>query len=402
MVDLPLKGYRILDFCWAAAGPITTRLLADLGAEVIKVESLARLDPIREAGVQPPGMFSLNTNGVFNDCNANKKSITINMNTEAGTAIIKSLVPLADVVTANFTPDQMDSWGLGYPDLRQLRPDIIMASMPVMGSSGPNKDWRAYGSGITAMAGLVSLTGFPERPPIGLGTLHSDFIFPYFAALQIMSALLQRQETGQGQFIDLSQYEVTVHLLDTELIDYLVNRTEPPRRGNRSAEYVPHSVFPCRGEDRWVAIAVRNTLEWHHLCDVMEQPDLATRPDLQTLDGRRAAEAEIEAVLSQWTAARDAWEIAETLQARGVPASPVEDIGDLVEADPAMRDYFVRLSHPEVADILIENEPIIWDGERLPVTLAPLMGEHNEEVLCGLLGLTEEQFAQLLIDKVIY
>jgi crotonobetainyl-CoA:carnitine CoA-transferase CaiB-like acyl-CoA transferase len=181
-----LAGLRVIDFCWMIAGPLTTRLLADLGAEVIKVESLARVDRIREVGVQPPTP-NAETNGVFNDCNVNKKSITLNLGTAKGIEIAKALIARADIVTSNFTPDRMDRWGLGYDVLRALNPGIIVASLPVMGSVGPRAGWRAVGNGVIALAGLNGLTGFPEREPVGLGTLHSDFTTPYVGALAILA-----------------------------------------------------------------------------------------------------------------------------------------------------------------------------------------------------------------------
>jgi len=184
----PLAGLRVIDFCWMIAGPLTTRLLADLGAEVIKVESLARVDRIREVGVQPPTP-NAETNGVFNDCNVNKKSITLNLGTAKGIEIAKALIARADIVTSNFTPDRMDRWGLGYDVLRALNPGIIVASLPVMGSVGPRAGWRAVGNGVIALAGLNGLAGFPEREPVGLGTLHSDFTTPYVGALAILAAI---------------------------------------------------------------------------------------------------------------------------------------------------------------------------------------------------------------------
>jgi len=402
MTELPLRGYRILDFCWLIAGSLTTRLLADLGAEVIKVESAARLDRIRETGVMPPTAPSINTNGVFNDCNTNKKSVTINLSTAEGIELIKELVCCSDVVTANFTPDRLDRWGLGYEELRVIRPDIIVANMPVMGKRGPHKDWGAYGNGIIAMAGIAELTGFPGRPPVGLGTLHSDFTTPFFGALQIMAALFDRERTGEGQYLELAQYEAAVHLLDTELIEYLVNGAQPLRVGNRVAECAPHGVFRCRGDDRWVAIAVRDSLEWHLLCAAMGRPDLAADPRLQDLPGRKAAESEIEAAITSWTTSQDAWQVAEMLQTYGVPAAPVEDVSDLVDRDPSMQDYFINFDHPEGVNILVQQEPFTWNGERLPLSLAPLMGEHNEEILLGLLGCSAERLAHLLINRVIY
>ncbi|HVC30349.1 MAG TPA: CoA transferase, partial [Steroidobacteraceae bacterium] len=302
MIELPLSGFRILDFCWLIAGPLTTRLLADLGADVIKVESRARLDRIREAGVQPPGRLSPDTNGVFNDCNTNKRSLTIDLNAAGAIDLIRALVPTVDAVTSNFRPGRMQRWGLGYEDLRRIRPDIIVANLPAFGSGGPKTDWGIVGNGVVAMAGLNELTGFAERPPIGLGTLHSDFAAPYFAALSILAAFFDREQTGEGQCIELSQYEAALNLLDTELLDYLGNGTEAKRAGNGSAEFVPHGVFRCAGEDRWVAIAARSTLEWQQLCAVMGRSDLALRHDLQSLAGRRLAEAEIERAISEWAA----------------------------------------------------------------------------------------------------
>jgi benzylsuccinate CoA-transferase BbsF subunit len=402
MTPQPLAGYRVIDFCWMIAGPLATRLLADLGAEVIKVESLARLDRIREVGVQPRGQMSPETNGVFNDCNPNKKSVMLNLGTAKGIALAKDLVRHADIVTSNFTPDRMDRWGLGYADLKAVKKDIIVASLPVMGSEGPYSAWRAVGNGVVAMSGLNALTGFPDRPPIGLGTLHSDFTTPYFAALQIAAAVLHRRQTGEGQYIELSQYEASVHLLDTELLDVLVNQHEPARIGNRSNEFVPHGVFRCVGDDRWIAIAVRDTSEWHALCETLGLPDMVARAELEHLEGRRAAEEEIERVIAEKVAGEDAWALTARLQERGVPASPVEDVGDLVGRDSMAGGFFEEIDHPAGMSMLLQHEPIVWNGERLPIRRAPLMGEHTEEVFSGLLGLNSDELAKLVEEGVLY
>jgi benzylsuccinate CoA-transferase BbsF subunit len=401
MSHQPLAGYRVLDFCWMIAGPLTTRLLADLGAEVIKVESLARLDAIREIGVQPPGVLTTDTNGVFNDCNTNKKSITLNLGTADGIRLAKELAAQSDVVTSNFTPARMDRWGLGYDDLRAVKEDIIVASLPVMGKDGPHTAWRSVGNGIIAMGGLNALTGFPNRAPVGLGTLHSDFTTPYFAALQIMAAVYDRERTGKGQFIELAQYESAVHLLDTEILDYLVNGVDTGRNGNRSPEFCPNGVFRCKGEDRWVAISVRDLREWRFLCEVIGLPDLGTREDLQELAGRRAIEPQLEALIEAWTGTRDRWEVAAALQARGVPAAAVEDVGDLVGDGPEPRDAFERVAHPAGIDILLQHQPITWDDERLPIARAPLFGEHNTEVFHDLLNIDEDALADLVAAGIV-
>lgn len=401
MSHQPLTGYRVLDFCWMLAGPFTTRLLADLGAEVLKVESMARVDAIREVGVQPAGMLTPDTNGVFNDANTNKKSIQLNLGTPDGIRLALDLAAKSDVVTSNFTPTRMDRWGLGYDDLRAVKEDIIVASLPVMGKEGPHTAWRSVGNGIIAMGGLNALTGFPHRAPVGLGTLHSDFTTPYFAALQIMAALRDRDRTGKGQFIELSQYESAVHLLDTEVLDYLANGAEAQRRGNRTLEFSPNGVFRCMGEDSWVAISVRTTAEWQALCRVFGFETLAVRPDLQSLAGRRACEPQIEALIESWTMSRDRWDIAAALQAEGIPAAAVEDISDLVQGDPAPRDAFKRVSHPAGINILLQHEPITWDGERLPISRAPLFGEHTAEVYADLLNIDEDTLADLVAEGIV-
>lgn len=400
-VPQPLTGIRVLDFCWMIAGPMTTRLLGDLGAEVLKVESLARVDRIREVGVQPPRMMSTETNGVFNDCNPNKKSICLNLGTPRGIELAKELARHCDVVTSNFTPDRMDRWGLGYEDLRAVKPDIIVASMPVMGSEGPHAAWRAVGNGVIAMSGLNAHTGFPERVPVGLGTLHSDFTSPYVGALQIAAAIYHRRRTGEGQFIELAQYEATVHLLDTEPLEALINGEQPPRHGNRSREYAPHGVFPCAGDDRWIAIAVRSAGEWEALCRVLDLADLAGQPDLADLAARNDAADEIEGAIAARTADHDAWELTATLQAAGVPAAPVEDVGDLAGRDPMHEGFLKEIGHPAGVSMLLQYEPVTWNGERFPLERAPFMGEHTAAVLSDLLGFTADELAELAAAGVL-
>ena len=401
MTPQPLRGIRVIDFCWMIAGPLGTRLLADLGAEVIKIESIARLDRIREVGVQPPGVLSPETNAVFNDCNVNKRSMMLNLGHPRGIEIAKALIAKADIVTSNFTPDRMNRWGLGYDDLKAIKSDIIVASMPVMGTLGPHSHWRAVGNGVIAMGGLNGLTGFPDRAPVGLGTLHSDFTSPYFAALQIAAAVLQRNRTGAGQFIELSQYEATVHLLDTEVLDYLVNGHETQRRGNRSNRIVPHGVFPTAGDDRWIAIAVRSKDEWIALCTGLGLDALKSRTDLFEAEGRFAAEDEIERAISERTCRRDAWELADSLQRAGVPAAPVEDVCDLAGRDPMHERFLVETPHPAGHSMLLQHEPLTWNGERLPIRLAPLLGEDTAAVCEELLGLDEAAVGDLVAEGVL-
>jgi crotonobetainyl-CoA:carnitine CoA-transferase CaiB-like acyl-CoA transferase len=392
----PLKGVRILDFCWAIAGPLGTRLLADLGADVIKVESESRLDPIRYIGVRPPGAISWEIMGQYHDCNTNKRAICLNLGTPEGIDIVRRLAATADVVTSNYTPDRLDRWGLRYDALRAMKPDIIVANLAVMGIRGPHMGWRSYGNGIVAACGIGALTGFPGRDPIGIGTLHTDFTVPYFAALHVMAALHQREVTGQGQYIELSQLESSIHLLDTELLHVLNGGPEPERNGNRSARMVPHGVYPAAGADRWVAIACRDDEHWARLQAVAGIAGPAT------LAGRLEQEDAIEAALSAWTRGRDSWEAAAILQRAGVPASPVEDLAELMGRDTAMNRDYRELPVREGVSVVIQEEPITWDGERLPQRRGPFWSEHTEEILSGELGLNDLELAELAAKGVLF
>lgn len=392
----PLKGVRILDFCWAIAGPLGTRLLADLGADVLKVESAYRLDPIRYIGVQPKGHMSWDTLGQFNDCSPNKRAMTLNLNTPEGIDIARRLAETADVVTSNYTPHRLDRWGLGYEAVKVANPGVIYANLAVMGIRGPHDGWRSYGNGIVAMCGIGALTGFEGREPIGIGTLHTDFTVPYFAAAQVMAAIHRKRETGEGQYLELSQYESSVHLLDTELAAYLNDGAEPPRQGNRSSRMAPHGVYPSAGEDRWIAIACRDDADWARLSA------LTGIAGLDTLEARLADCEALEAKLSAWTRERDAWEAASALQAAGVPASPLEDLGDLMGRDAAVAASYEELALPVGVTAMVQHEPILWKGERLPLARAPLWGEHTFDVLSGELGLSADEIASLAANNVLY
>lgn len=398
----PLEGVRVLDFCWAIAGSLGTRLLADLGAEVLKIESQHRLDPIRYIGVQPPDQFSINTNGVFNDCSAGKRAVTVNLSVPEGVETIRQLAASADVVTSNYTPYRLDRWGVGYEDLRKVRSDIIVCNVAVMGIEGPRAEWRSYGNGIVAMCGLALSSGFAERPPICFGALHTDFTVPYYLAMSVMSALDARNRTGEGRYLELAQYETATQLLDTELIEALNGGPPRARLGNRSPWQAPHGVFPTSEEDRWLAVACRDDADWRALCGVIGRGALAAREDLTTVAGRLAAVDEVESALAAWTMGRDQWEGARALTAAGVPASPVERLADFFGRDAAMHDVYARVESPEVDVLHVQNEPILWDGERLSVSRAPLWGEHTEAVLKGLLGKTDAELAELAAANVLY
>ena len=256
--ELPLKGIRVIDFCWQAAGPLTTELMANLGADVIKIESDARIDTLRVAlpAYDPP---TIETGAFFQDCNTDKRSINLNLGAPDGLRVAYDLIREADVVTDNFTGGVMKRLGLGFDDLKQINPRIVVCSLPVMGTWGPKASWKGIGNSVVALCGLAAHTGAADRKPTGV-LLHTDFTLGPLAATAIISALIQRDHTGVGQEIEIPQYEAGIQLLDTELIEQLANGVTPERRGNRSPEMAPHGLFRCAGDDHWLALSARHTV----------------------------------------------------------------------------------------------------------------------------------------------
>lgn len=398
--NLPLDGVRVLDFCWMAAGPLITEMLANLGADVIKIESASGLDSVREFS-HPPSGFTIDTGAFFNDTNTDKRSLTLNLHLPQTRDLILEMLPHFDLVTNNFAPGAMEKFQLTYDDLRAHQPDLIYASFPVMGTSGPKRHYRGIGNGVTGLSGVAGHTGQPDRAPIGIGTLHTDFTLAPIAASQLIAALIHRERSGEGQQIELAQYEAAVHLLDHELIDALVNGVDAPRIGNRSIEYCPHGLFPAAGDDVWLALAVRDRREWRALCEVIGRSDLAERAELSTLAGRKAAEDEIEAALAEWSQDVDVWEASALLQARGIPASPAETAADMVEGDPGVSELFFRFQRGEVP-FMIQHQPFTWNGERLGSRPSPGLGEHSEQILKQEFGVSDDRYVELLIEQVIY
>lgn len=388
----PLAGIRVVDFCWAIAGPLTTRLLASLGADVVKLESEHRFDPIRLIGPQPGETKSLNTNGVFNDCNANKRAVTLNIDTEEGRQLAWQLIEDADVVTANYSPERLDVWGFGWEALRARNPALVVANMAVMGMSGPNLGWRSYGTGIVAMCGLARHSNPDMRTPDCLGTLHTDFTVPFMAAGAIMAALGRRDRTGEGAYLELAQYETAVRLMDAEVAGALAGDPPPERIANRSNRHAPNAVVPCRGEEAWLAVACRDDADWIALQAVVT--------GLDRLD-RWSDQAAIEDRLATWSAGLDKFEAADLLTDAGVPAAAVEHLGDHRTPGHPLYDFWAPDEHDGIASTVI-NLPLVWDGERLPLRSAPDWFGSTVEVLMGELGLDPDRFAELVAEGVIW
>ena len=399
----PLAGIRVVDFCWILAGPLGTRLLANFGADVIRVESRARPDSLRGPMEAAPRGELTGGHYLHHDTDTNKRSISVDTQTERGRQLVRELIDTADVVANNFRPGALERMGFGYEELRLTNPGIIVVNMPGNGHRGPWAEVGTLGNLVMAASGMNSLTGFPGRPPRGLGVAYPDFTSPYLLALTVVAALRDRSRTGRGQELHLSQLSATISLLGVEWMQWATSGQAPTHRANRDPNYCPHGVYPAQGDDTWCAIAVRGKDQWHALCDALGDPALAFDLRFATHEARKAHEDDLDTAIAAWTITRDRWAIARQLQAAGVAAAAVENVRDALEVDPQVRDHFHHVTDPNKpeADLLIDGEAIRVVGVDRPLPPAPELGEHNEDVLRGILNLSQEEFDALVVKGVI-
>lgn len=402
----PLAGITILDLSMGWAGPLCTRLLADLGATVLKVEACQYPDWWR--GVDPrPAFFAekqYERNTRFNALNRNKHGITLDLTSTEGVALLKRLVRRADAVVENYAREVLPKLGLDYPVLSQERPDLVMVSMPAFGAEGPWRDARAYGSTLEHASGLPSVAGEEGQPPVTSHLAYGDPVGGYNAAAAALIALLHRQATGEGQHVDLSQVECMIQLTAPWLVAQSATGAPGPRLGNRHPLHVPQGCFPCAGEDAWLVVAVTDDAAWQALCRVIGREELGADPALATAAGRRAREAALEAAIAAWARGQDADAAMAALQAAGVAAGVCRHPAALV-ADPhlAARGVFQPARRAFVGEHLQLSAPFRpAGGPPLPVRRpAPTLGEDNATVLGGLLGLAAEELERLAAAGVI-
>lgn len=405
MKRLPLDGVRITDFCWIGAGSYTTKLLADMGADVLKIESSSRLDSLRLSAPYKDKVKGVNRSGYFADRNTSKRSVTINLKVPKGVDLVRRLIVRSDIVSNNFTPGTMEKFGLGYEDVCRFKPDVIYLAMSMQGADGPERDTLGYGLTIGALSGVQYLTGLPGRDPAGTGTNYPDHIpNPGHAAFALLAALRHRRRTGEGQSIDMAQTEATTVLLAPALMDYAVNGRLAQPRGNDLVKAAPHGVYPCAGEDRWIAIAATTDAQWQALASALGlEAEAAARG--WDLDYRRYRDRiALDAAIARATAGRQAEALMAELQARGVPAGRVQDAADVVDGDPQLRHrgHWRRLDHPEMGSMAYNALPFRFaSGDVGPRTAAPLLGEHTQEVCRDLLGLDGGEVEQLAEEGVL-
>jgi benzylsuccinate CoA-transferase BbsF subunit len=418
MTELPLDGVRVVDFGWVWAGPLATSFLADLGAQVIKVESRARLDNVRLMGrarfgeepilgTEPRKLegedFELTP--MYHNINRNKLCISLNLKHPAAATVAKRLVAKSDIVLENFTPHVLEAAGLDYPALREVKPDIIMISMTTGGQDGALTNMRSYAPSLTSLSGLESTVGYEGEGVMGTLTFGlGDPNGAVHAVFAILTALYHRRKTGQGQYIDMAQLEGMIALLGEPLLDYQMNGRVPGPTGNRHPRMAPYGNYPCKGEDRWVSIAVKTEEEWRAFCQVTGRKDWVEDERFSSLEKRQANGELLDRLIAEWTQERTPYQAAAELQRAGVAGAPVLDVEEQYR-DPhiRVRGLHTTCTHPMFGEETLLNIP--WKLSRTPASIrspAPMLGQHNRYVLGEILKMSEEEIDRLVEEGAVY
>ena len=399
MADGALNGIKILDLMWVIAGPSATRVLADMGATVVRVESTTSPDAARTAGAFRHGETGPESAAAWGTFNASKLGVTLNLNIAEGQGVFRDLVAWADIVCESFTAGQMASWGLDYERLREINPRLIMLSSNLFGQTGPLAASAGFGNMAHSITGFTNIGGYPGSPPVGPFLAYTDCIAPRFSVAALMAALDRRERTGEGVYIDQAQAEGAMHFLATALLDYQANGRILERDGNRDPAMAPHGVYPTLEEDGWVAVVARSDEEWASLATLMEQPALAGDSRFETLAARKANEDELDAIVAAWTAKLPGAEVEARVQAVGVPAHVVQGSA-LAFADPQLqhRGHFVEVEHPLFESTTVEATRFTMS--RTPpqvLRCAPTFGRDNDHVLREMLGYDDERITELVV-----
>ena len=402
--DGVLAGCRVLDFGWVLAGAIPGMVLADMGAAVIKVETRQRLDYMRRGRPIVGDRPDPEQNPMFHNVNRGKLSVTLNIGEPEGAELAKRLAAGCDIVIENFSPGVMERLGLGYNALRAVKPDIIMAAISSTGQEGPLRDLRAYAPSIGALSGLDSAMGYAGGGPLGLKHAFGDICGALHAVFAIVSALYHRKRTGAGQYIDVAMLRATVATQGVGLMEHALTGRSIRPQGNYDPTMAPYGNYPCAGDDSWVSIAVASAAEWQGLVAAMGHPAWADDDRFGSQYRRQRHRRELDALLGQWTAQQQADELADRLQGYGVAAAPALSAAErLFHPHFMARGLYSDVDHPVLGAEPIFN--LMWGLSKTPSAVrrhAPLLGEHNRELLCGTLGLSDAELADLVERRVVY
>ena len=398
----PLENLKVLDFCWVAAGPMTTGYLAEYGATVVRIESRRRADPLHTS---PPvrGKGKGLKSGYYANYNANKYALGLNLSTPKALEIVKRMVAWADMVSENFTPGTMERLSLGFDELRKIKPDIILFSTSMLGRGGPNSKLPGFGAVLSSLSGMTGITGWPDRDPTNPYGAYTDFIAPRFCVPTILAALDYRRRTGIGQHIDMSQLEVALQFIAPLMLDRANNGREGRRTGNRHESAAPHGAFPCKGEERWITITCMTDAHWHALRAVLGESAWMREERFATLLGRKRDEDELERLLAEATRSWDASRLMQALQGAGVPAGVVQSNKDMIE-DPQLehRGHFVYYEKPDIGRHPVQRSE--FRLARAPAArnwATPLIGEHTRHVCKNILGMSDEEIDPLIAEGVL-
>ncbi|MCP5025106.1 MAG: CoA transferase [Actinomycetia bacterium] len=397
--DRPLAGLKVADLAWVAAAPLATKILAHWGATVVRVETQNRPCLLRGALGHRDDIPGQENAIAWHSANANKQTISLDLSKPEAREVVRDLAAWADIVTESFTPGTMAAWGLGYDDLRQVNPDLIMLSSCVMGQSGPFRDFAGFGNMAASVAGFFDITGWPDRGPAGPYLAYTDYCAPRFTVAALLAAVDHHRRTGESQHLDFSQMESAVHLLTPALLELQDTGHKRSRRGNDDDHMVPHGVYPAIGHDRWVAIAVEGNEQWQSLCVEMRRDDLA---ELSVAE-RRARQAELDELLGEWTSKQEPAGLAYRLQAHGIAAHHVQNSDNALD-DPQLnhRGHFQWVPHQYARQTVVDGVPYTLSAAHNGYDWAgPTYGEHSMDVLMGYLGYDGDRIAELAIAEVL-
>jgi len=398
-----LEGIKVVDFTWMATGPQVCRELAEHGATVVRVESHRRLDGLRTFTPFRDGVPGVNRSAFFAAYNTNKYGISLDLKTPKGQEVTRRLVRWADVIGESMTPGTMGELGLDYESCRSINPAVIYFSTNQQGQYGPHRDFRGHGQHTNVLAGIAHCTGWPDSDPTLVVTAYSDYVAPWYLLIAVIGALLRRHRTGEGMYIEQSQFEAVLTLMGPDVLDYMVNSRIVARNGNRDRQMSPHGIYPCHGEDRWVAIAVADDEQWQCLCNVMGNPEWAKDPKFSTIFSRKEHEDDLDKLIGDWTRNYSPQQVMTKLQDAGVPAGIVQTAEDLLN-DPQLkhRQHFRVLDHPEIGPHSYQAPA--YRLSRTPCDIkrpAPCLGEHNAYVYRDILGFSDDEIADMLVEGVI-